>query len=55
MTSNDEWEKALIIVDECARCGDPITAADEPIYWDGEQVCQSCEAIALAAQKSKGR
>lgn len=45
-----EWSRALEIVADCGRCGEPITAAEPEIYWDGERICQSCRDIALAAQ-----
>lgn len=45
-----EWSDALKIVADCGRCGEPITAAEPEIYWDGERICQSCRDIALAAQ-----
>lgn len=43
-------DSSLEIVADCGRCGEPITAAEPEIYWDGERICQSCRDIALAAQ-----
>lgn len=46
-----EWDKALTIVDDCAKCGEPINATEARIYWNGQRICESCEVISLAAQE----
>lgn len=46
-----EDEKALIVVADCARCGDAITANEPKRTVEGKRVCESCYLIAKAIGK----
>ena len=47
----DAETDALIIVADCERCEEPITAAEPVNYWKGRRVCESCLMIAIAASE----